>query len=309
VVGVALALTVAGSTFGAPAVGATAATAKANPLAKVTVAGNVGEKPSVEFAKPLKVSTTAHRELSPGAGEKLRKGAKVTIDYVVINGRTGVELSSSYGQSPVAITLDPKVAVAGLVRSLVDTSVGTRAIVAIAPKEGLTKNLAGDGVKKNDTLVFVVDVKGVRVVLTQAKGEAVAPVVGLPTVKLAANGKPTITNPSSAAPAQLVAQPLIKGAGPVVAAGQSITVHYTGVIWTTGKQFDSSWDRGDSTEFAIGAGRVIKGWDEGLVGQTIGSQVLLVVPPDKGYGSAGNSGAGISGTDTLVFVVDILDAA
>ena len=80
------------------------------------------------------------------------------------------------------------------------------------------------------------------------------------------------------------------------------------MIYRTGKQFDSSWDRGAPADFAIGTGKVIPGWDAGLVGQTVGSQVLLVVPPDQGYGASGNSQAGISGTDTLVFVVDILDA-
>jgi peptidylprolyl isomerase len=85
-------------------------------------------------------------------------------------------------------------------------------------------------------------------------------------------------------------------------------VHYTGVIWGSGKQFDSSWDRRTPADFTIGTGNVIPGWDTGLVGQTVGSQVLLVVPPDQGYGSNGNSQAGIAGTDTLVFVVDILDA-
>ena len=67
-------------------------------------------------------------------------------------------------------------------------------------------------------------------------------------------------------------------------------------------------DRGTPIEVAIGTGAVIAGWDEGLVGQTVGSQILLVVPPDKGYGTTGSSDGGIKGTDTLVFVVDILDA-
>ena len=93
----------------------------------------------------------------------------------------------------------------------------------------------------------------------------------------------------------------------MVEAGQTVTVQYTGVIWDTGKKFDSSWDRGQPIDFGIGTQQVIAGWDEGLVGQTVGSQVLLVVPPDKGYGTAG-SPPKITGTDTLVFVVDILDA-
>jgi len=148
----------------------------------------------------------------------------------------------------------------------------------------------------------------VRTVMKRATGTPVPPVAGLPTVKLAADGSPTISVPATPAPTTLIAQPLINGTGPVVAAGQTITVQYTGVIWTTGKKFDSSWDRGASIDFAIGVKQVIPGWDAGLVGQTVGSQVLLVVPPDQGYGAAGQPSGGISGTDTLVFVVDILDA-
>ena len=127
-------------------------------------------------------------------------------------------------------------------------------------------------------------------------------------MQLAENGKPTISIPKSDPPKSLVVQPLIKGTGPVVQQGQTTTLHYTGVIWGSGKEFDSSWDRAQPTVIPIGKGSVIAGWDEGLVGQTVGSQVLLVIPPELGYGANGNPDAGISGTDTLVFVVDILDA-
>jgi peptidylprolyl isomerase len=112
----------------------------------------------------------------------------------------------------------------------------------------------------------------------------------------------------AAASSSLVVQPLVVGTGPVVEAGQTVVVHYTGIVFGTGKQFDSSWDRGQAAEFVIGKSQVIAGWDKGIVGQTVGSQLLLVIPPADGYGTSGNSSAGISGTDTLVFVVDILDA-
>ena len=114
--------------------------------------------------------------------------------------------------------------------------------------------------------------------------------------------------PKGDPPTGLVAQPLIKGKGREVLAGQKINVHYTGALWRNGKVFDSSWKSGKSFNLPIGTGQVIAGWDEGLVGQTVGSQVLLVVPPDKGYGAGGQPSAGIKGTDTLVFVVDILGA-
>ena len=87
-------------------------------------------------------------------------------------------------------------------------------------------------------------------------------------------------------------------------AGQSIKVSYTGVLWKDGKKFDASADHGGSTDFQIGAGKVIAGWDKGLVGQTVGSRILLVVPPADGYGTKGSPPIGAK--DTMVFVIDIL---
>ena len=99
------------------------------------------------------------------------------------------------------------------------------------------------------------------------------------------------------------------GTGASPQKGQTCVMHYTGWLWTDGgkgAKFDSSHDRRSPFSFALGRGQVIKGWDDGLVGKRVGSQVLLVVPPADGYGKSGSSQAGIKGTDTLVFVVDIL---
>jgi peptidylprolyl isomerase len=293
------------------ALGVAAPTAGAanGPLAAVTVSGDVAAKPTVTFDKPFAVKKTANQVITPGTGAALTKGQTITFDYVLVDGRTGKELETSFGNTPGSLTLDKSKTATQLVTSLTGKTVGSRLLVAIAPKDGLAKRLNNAAVKKTDTLLFVIDVKTVRTPLARATGDPVAPVAGLPTVSLAADGKPTITVPAGvAAPTQLVTQVLIKGAGPAVTAGQTVTVHYTGVKWDTGKQFDSSWDRGQPLDTPIGAGKVIPGWDEGLVGQTVGSQVLLVVPPDKGYGTSGSSDGTIKGTDTLVFVVDILDA-
>src|ERR1019366_1746039 len=126
-----------------------------------------------------------------------------------------------------------------------------------------------------------------------------------------AGAAPTITIPKSGKPpAGLVTKTLIKGSGPVVAKGQTVVTQYVGEIWRTSKVFDSSWSRGEPFGFTIGAtpSQVITGWDKGLVGQTVGSRVMLVVPPADGYGKTGSTQAGIKGTDTLVVVVDILGA-
>jgi len=299
-----VAVLAAGALASAPA--AVAATAD---LTTVTVTGTVGEKPTVAVTKPVAVKQTKSQTVTKGTGVKAVKGSTVTLDYVFVNGRTGAELETSYGAGSVSLPLDEKTQPA-IVDSLIGERVGSRVVIAIAPADGMAKALKSDAIKKTDTLLFVADIKSTSVPLKRATGAAVTPVDGLPTVTLAKNGAPTIAIPKKVdAPTTLVVQPLITGTGPVVQAGQTITVHYTGVVWDTGKVFDSSWKSGTPAQFAIGTGNVIAGWDEGLVGQTVGSQVLLVVPPDKGYGAAGQSNAGIKGTDTLVFVVDILAAA
>ena len=118
--------------------------------------------------------------------------------------------------------------------------------------------------------------------------------------------KPEIDFPGGEPPAELLIEDEIVGDGPEAVAGRTVTAHYVGVAFSSGEEFDASWNRGSPLPFRLGAGQVIAGWDEGLVGQPIGSQRLLVIPPDKGYGAQGKGD--IKGTDTLVFVVDILDA-
>jgi len=274
----------------------------------VTVTGNPGEKPTVTVTKPVAVKASRTAIVTPGTGPKTAKGDTITLDYVVLNGRSGAEIETSYGKTPVSLVLDPKQATPVLVKSLTGVPVGSRVLVAVAPKEGLASSGQVPDLKKSDTLLFVVEVTGASKPLARAEGDAVPPVAGLPTATLGKKGAPTIAIPKSDPPSTLIVQPLIKGTGPVVQKGQTVTVQYVGVVWASGKTFDSSWSRGKPVGFAIGTGSVIPGWDEGLVGQTVGSQVLLVIPPDKGYGASGNSQAGIAGTDTLVFVVDILAA-
>jgi peptidylprolyl isomerase len=290
------------------ALSASPVAAASAPLSEVTVSTDTSAKPTLTFDKPFSVKKTTDDVVTKGTGAKLVKGQRLSLDYVLVDARTGAEVQTSWGATPAPLVLDSAKSDKQLVSSLTGLEVGSRLLVAIAPKD-LAQRLNEPGVKKNDTLLYVIDVKDAITPLPKAEGEAVAPVAGLPAVKVAKSGKPTITVPSgNAAPTQLVVQPLIKGNGPAVQSGQTVSVHYTGVIWDSGKKFDSSWDRKSPFETVIGNQSVIAGWDEGIVGQTVGSQMLLVVPPDKGYGSAGQSNAGIKGTDTLVFVVDILDA-
>ena len=117
--------------------------------------------------------------------------------------------------------------------------------------------------------------------------------------------KPEVTISDGPPPDDLVIEDLVEGEGDAARAGQEVSVHYVGVAWSTGRQFDSSWDRNDSFEFVLGAGQVISGWDQGVAGMRPGGRRRLTIPPHLGYGARGAGGV-IKGGETLVFVVDLL---
>jgi peptidylprolyl isomerase len=277
---------------------------------KVTGSGT----PTLQAPTPFIVAKTTKRVLKTGTGKAATTGQRLTIDFLGVNGKDGKSFNSSFGKpEPVTFTLGDPSLLKGMSTGLTGVNVGSRVLLAIPPAEAYGPGGSPDqGIGPTDTLLWVIDVKSAVTPvkpLTRAAGTAVKPKAGLPTVALdSATGKPTVTIPKTAAPTSLVVQPLITGKGTKVTKGQTITVNYTGLIWATSKEFDSSWTSGKPATFPIGTGGVIPGWDKGLVGQTVGSQVLLVIPPADGYGAAGQSSAGISGTDTLVFVVDILAA-
>ena len=281
-------------------------------LDSIKVSGDVGTKPTVTLsAKPTTLSSSGSKVVTEGKGPKVTKGQEVTVDYVLLNGKDGSEADTSFGKSPATFTADPAQLLPGLANGMIGKNIGSRVLVGIAPKDGFPGGQGNEqlGFGKDDALIFVLDLKTAVTPLPKATGDPVTPKAGLPTVKENDKGVPVVTVPKTAAPTKLVVQPLIKGKGAVVKSGQTITAAYVGVIYGTGKEFDSSYTSGVPLKQRIGVGALVPGFDKGIVGQTVGSRVLLVLPPDEGYGKSGNAQAGIKGTDTLVFVVDILAAA
>lgn len=116
--------------------------------------------------------------------------------------------------------------------------------------------------------------------------------------------KPEIPTPAGTAPTELITDDVVVGEGQAAKPGDHVTVHYVGVSFSTGKQFDSSWDRGRPFDFPLGAGRVIQGWDFGVTGMRVGGRRTLYIPPALGYG-AGGMGP-IAPNETLIFVVDLV---
>jgi peptidylprolyl isomerase len=123
---------------------------------------------------------------------------------------------------------------------------------------------------------------------------------------MAMNEKPQVDVPSDQPPSyQLELEDIVVGEGDEASAGQIVEVHYVGVSWQTGKQFDASWDRGDTFKFGLGKGQVIPGWDKGVAGMKVGGRRRITIPPDLAYGKRGAGGV-IGPDETLVFVVDLV---
>jgi peptidylprolyl isomerase len=116
--------------------------------------------------------------------------------------------------------------------------------------------------------------------------------------------KPSVTVPEGSPPGELVIEDLVVGEGAVAGAGMRATVDYVGVSWSTGAEFDASWNRNDTFSFNLGGGEVIQGWDQGVQGMKIGGRRHLTIPPEMGYGQSGAGGV-IGPNETLIFVVDL----
>lgn len=257
----------------------------------IKVSGPVGKEPKVTFKAPLKVTSPTSRVVDEGTGAELVEGAQVTINYVVIAGKDGSTSGSTWEtKKPESFTLgDPQYDL--LNDRLIGQKVGARLLMASTAMDQTIQ-------------VTMVEVTESKEIPARAEGTEVAPKEGLPTVELADDGQPTVTIPTDyEAPTELVVQPLVEGDGAEVTKDQTVTVQYAGCL-LDGTSFDSSWSRGTPTSFPLSG--VIPGWTNGIAGQKVGSQVLLVVPADQGYGDQENGA--IPANSTLVFVVDILEA-
>jgi FKBP-type peptidyl-prolyl cis-trans isomerase len=297
---------------GSKASASSSAGSSADTYTSVTATGAFGKAPTVTIPAAAGSGALYTKTVIQGSGPKLTSSQSLLGDFVLYDwsGKTHKLIGSTYSDG--VPTLFTGSLLPGLEKALVGQPVGSRVLAVIPPADAFgTAGNSQIGVGPKDTVIFVVDMiksfgntEGVSGAQTSDGGGA------LPTVKAGAPGKgPTITIPKTAAPTKLQVKALVKGTGPVVKKGNYLVVQYTGVNYRTGKVFDSSWSRSEPWATEIGEGQVIAGWDTGLVGQTVGSRVLLVVPPADGYGKTGSSAAGIKGTDTLVFAIDILSAS
>ncbi|GAA1862568.1 FKBP-type peptidyl-prolyl cis-trans isomerase [Myceligenerans crystallogenes] len=264
----------------------------------IEVEGKPGEEPEdVSFKTPLTLEGAGYNVLDKGDGAAIEEGDEVTFHDYTVNGADGKALPSSTwekGAEPTVMTFGDPTFPPVLTEPFTGINVGARLVVALAGQDGSVQVHVLD----------VVDAKAKEPTPTKAEGEPVEPVEGLPTVELAEDGAPTLTiEDSFEEPSELVVQPLIEGDGAKVTKEDEVTVQYLGCL-IDGTSFDSSWGRGAPASFPLNG--VIPAWTNGLDGQTVGSQLLLVAPPADAYGE--DPAAHELGGKTLVFVVDILSA-
>jgi peptidylprolyl isomerase len=205
-------------------------------------------------------------------------------------------------------------------KKLPGVRVGSRVLLVAPPKDAFgLKPPKNTNILPNDTLMFVIDVLGAFPRDRGPVGTAVT-VADRDLPRVTGTTNPKVAIPKGKAPKKLVQALLVDGHGPKVRAAQWIAVQYTGLLWDSGKVFDSTWTRPDGpTPLAIRmaapgllngkpVGGAVKGLRDALIGRSVGSRVLVIIPPDLGYGPNGNPAGGITASDTMVFVVDILGA-
>lgn len=285
--------------------------APAATLAEVKVTGPPSAKPAIEFNAPLSFAKTQSKVIDPGPGEgpMVKPSSTVTVDYVGINASDGAEFDSSW-PSGEAATFSLGEVIPGFTTGLQGAHSGDRVLMGVASEDGYDPTGNGAAIRKGDSLIFVVDVREVDNPLLEASGTPAKAPPTVPKLTVDDEGHPEkfVATPQTAEePTELGVHPIIEGNGAEVDSGQTITVEYVGQLYPDGAVFDESWSNEQAVAFPIGIGQVIKGWDQGLVGQPVGSRVVLVIPSELGYGESG-SGETIPPNADLIFVIDILQA-
>jgi FKBP-type peptidyl-prolyl cis-trans isomerase len=259
----------------------------------VTVSGAFGKTLTASFSKPLNATSLQRTVVTTGTGNRTAKGQKVDTMISVFLGSSGKNVLPAQA---VPLTVDDSQMIPAFNDGISCVSIGSRVVVAVPAKDvyGTTGN-PNLGIQATDTMVIVTDVLGVTKPLV-----AKAWTTNLPTVTFSSTGVPKVTLPTGKPSPDLELKVLRQGTGTVVGSGDSVTLNYQGTSWDTRKIFDQSYGRRPAT-FATTA--VVRGFGAALVGQKVGTRLIVTIPPRYAYGEKG-SGQALAG-QTLVFVIEI----
>jgi peptidylprolyl isomerase len=271
----------------------------------ITVTGDRLKTPEVKFTAPFAVDKTITKVLVEGNGHAIDPNGIAMAFYYGVNGRTGERFDDNFtsqteGVDPSPAAFPLKQVVPGFRNGLGGQKIGSRVLIAMPGSEGYDASGGNSdaGIALGDTLVFVVDITDGS--LLGPEGKAITPPADLPKVS-ETDGKVTITVPDTAPPKDLVTQVLIEGTGAKLTEASYLISHYVAYSWNTKEEVMRVYDDIDAGEL----NKSITGLVKGLEGKTIGSRVLLVIPPDQAF-PEGSNDPPIEKGDTLVFVVDLL---
>ena len=269
------------------------------PIAEaVDVEGGFGAEPAVEFSAPVSVSATQRVVVIEGDGDEVQDGAEVRVHFTIYNGDTG-ELIDSTGYDEAGlldVLVDERAYLPGLVKTIRCATIGSRVVSVVPPVDAFGS--AGNeqlGIEPDTSIVFVLDVVEPVEQLTPAPWTT-----GVPKVEFRAGGAPTVTLPDSGPPAELLMAVLEEGDGETVSKADSPQLDYQGTSWETGEVFDQSYG---SSPIALQAGQYVPGFTAAIVGQKVGSTLLVSIPPELAYGT--DPAMHQLGGQTLLFLIQI----
>ncbi|MEO5535146.1 MAG: hypothetical protein ABIR17_08455 [Pseudolysinimonas sp.] len=265
----------------------------------VTATGALGEAPKITANGPFDVDTVQRTVLSTGPGDVVQRGDYVQLAVTILNATTG---DQAPGTAVARTLLDPGSMQPGLLDTVLCSTVGSRVVGVVPSDEAYgTAGQPDLAIGPDDDVVFVVDV--IAVILLHASGTPQALPDGFPSLRLDFDtaGRPTVGIPAVDPPATRQVATLIVGPGTVVAATDEFLIQFEAVNWRTGAVFDQTW--GDAPRSLLS---VVPGVTSAIIGSTVGSRLIVICPPVDGFGAIGDPAAGVLGTDTVVYVVDIL---
>ena len=266
----------------------------------IDASGALGSAEDVDFPTPLKTNTTQVSTLIEGDGPRITGDQLVEMSFSFFNGTTGEPVEEgAYTEAGVYL---PSQLLPGMADSIACATVGSRIAAAMTPADAFGEEGSAQlGVGSGDAIIMVADITDAF--LEKANGTP-TPVFqsGIPSVVTAEDGTPGITVPKSEAPSELKVAAIKTGDGEKVGAEDRVVVHYTGALWDDNSIVDTSWD--DATPAVFSLDGIVPGLATALEGQTVGSQIVAVIPAELAYGD--QASGSIPAGSTLVFVVDIL---
>ena len=273
-------------------------------LDAIEVTGTFGSTPDVAAYTPIETTATMWRDVESGKGAALTSDLQpASLDLTFFSGDTGELAVPAGGSGTISTKMSMSeldTVIPGLGASLECAQAGTRVVTLLSPADLDPATASGLGLTEGASAVVVIDVE--KVYLAKADGDDRFVVgAGLPSVVRAPDGRPGVTIPEGNAPSELRVEVRKHGKGETVEAGQTATRGYTALTWAEGTVFQTSWDSAPIAYPLVEGG--IEGLTQALEGKSVGSQVLVIIPPELGFGDDASI---VPAGSTLVFVVDIL---